>query len=150
MREPDDEHDQNADPDASGAMYAVGHKRPPLHSRFQPGVSGNPSGRRKGSRNIRTIFEKILCEEISLREGSTTKKITKAEAIVRSMVIGAMKGDPRSQQNLFRLAEQVGQFEEEAPKIDRIEHVIVRWQSGDPPLSEGGEDVPVISHINRE
>jgi len=145
------DHEYSADEDAqAGTSYTVGYKRPPQHTRFQPGVSGNPSGRRKGSKNIRSIFEKILGEEISLREGSTTKKITKAEAIVRSMVIGAMKGDPRSQQNLFRLAEQVGQFEEEAPKIDRIEHVIVRWQSGDPPISEGGEDVPVISQINRE
>jgi len=145
----DDEFPGDEDAQAE-TSYAVGYKRPPQHSRFQPGQSGNPSGRRKGSKNIRSIFEKILGEEIALREGSTTKKITKAEAIVRSLVINAMKGDSRSQQNLFRLAEQVGQFEEEAPKIDRIEHVIVRWQSGDPPLSEGGEDVPVISHINRE
>ena len=145
------DHEYSADEDAqAGTSYTVGYKRPPQHTRFQPGVSGNPSGRRKGSKNIRSIFEKILGEEISLREGSTTKKITKAEAIVRSLVINAMKGNSRSQQNLFRLAEQVGQFEEEAPKIDRIEHVIVRWQSGDPPLSEGGEDVPVISQINRE
>ena len=125
MREPDDEHDQNADPDASGAMYAVGYKRPPRHTRFQPGVSGNPSGRRKGSKSIRSIFEKILGEEISLREGSVTKKITKAEAVVRSLVISAMKGDSRSQQNLFRLAEQIGQFVEPPAPLQRIERVIV-------------------------
>ena len=118
MREPDDEH-------GSGATYAVGYKRPPRHTRFQPGVSGNPYGRRKGSKNIRSIFEKILGEEISLREGSVTKKITKAEAVVRSLVISAMKGDSISQQNLFRLSEKIGQFFEPPAPLQRIERVIV-------------------------
>ena len=120
------DHEYPADEDAqAGTPYAVGYKRPPEHTRFQPGVSGNPSGRRKGSKNIRSIFEKILGEEISLREGSVTKKITKAEAVVRSLVISAMKGDSRSQQNLFRLAEQIGQFVEPPAPLQRIERVIV-------------------------
>ena len=93
---------------ADSSDYAVGYRRPPVRSRFKPGVSGNPSGRRKGSKNIRTIFEKILGEEISLREGSVTKKITKAEAIVRSLVIGAMKGDPRSQRTCSALPSRSG------------------------------------------
>ena len=69
--------------------------------------------------------EQILKEQISLREGSVTKKITKAEAVVRSLVISAMKGDSRSQQNLFRLAEQIGQFVEPPVPLQRIERVIV-------------------------
>ena len=120
------DHEYSADEDAqAGTSYTVGYKRPPQHTRFQPGVSGNPSGRRKGSKSIRSIFEKILGEEISLREGSVTKKITKAEAVVRSLVISAMKGDSRSQQNLFRLAEQIGQFVEPPAPLQRIERVIV-------------------------
>jgi Family of unknown function (DUF5681) len=49
------------------AGYKVGFRRPPLHTRFKPGVSGNPSGRRKGSQNLKTLFHKILNEEIALR-----------------------------------------------------------------------------------
>ena len=40
--------------------YVVGYKRPPMHSRFKPGVSGNPSGRAKGTKNLRTLFQNIL------------------------------------------------------------------------------------------
>jgi len=105
--------------------YEVGYRRPPLHTRFQAGVSGNPSGRRKGAKNLRTLVEDILREEIPLREGSVTKKITKAEAVVRGLVIGAMKGDSRSQMTLFRLAEQIGQFEQAQQPLHRIERVIV-------------------------
>src|SRR5215212_4717950 len=105
-----DSDDGESDEHVSDATYAVGFCRPPLHTRFKPGQSGNPSGRAKGAQNLRTLFEKILKEEISLREGDVTKKISKAEAILRGLVVGAMKGDSRSQMTLFRLAEQTGQF----------------------------------------
>src|SRR4051795_5467686 len=89
-------------PNASG----VGYKQPPIHSRFKPGQSGNPSGRAKGSKNLKTIFQKILKEEVSLREGADVRKVSKGEAILRGLVVGALKGDSRATGTLFRLAEQ--------------------------------------------
>jgi hypothetical protein len=106
----------------------VGYGCPPEHSQFKPGQSGNPSGRAKGSQNFKTLFNKILNEEISLREGSDVKRLSKAEAIVRGVVISALKGDARNVAILFRLAEQVGQFEEPASGVTQIQRVIVRWQ----------------------
>src|SRR5689334_15285951 len=91
----------------------VGYKRPPQHSRFKPGQSGNPSGRPKGSQNLKTLFHKIMKEEVQLREGSDVSRVTKAEALMRGLVIGALKGDTRSTSVLLRLAEQMGQFDEE-------------------------------------
>ena len=122
MRELDeDSHNDRV----NGATYDVGYCKPPVATRFKPGQSGNPTGRPKGSPNLKTMFEKILKETISLREGNVTKKITKAEAVVRGLVIGAMKGDTRSQMTLFRLAEQIGQFEERPATTHVIERVIV-------------------------
>ena len=125
----------------NGANYAVGYRRPPLHTRFKPGVSGTPSGRAKGSQNLKTLFDRILREEISLREGEVTKKITKAEAILRGLVVGAMKGDSRSQMTLFRLAEATGQFEEAPARLQVIERVIVdpRAPRSEPLLTDGTE-----------
>jgi hypothetical protein len=132
------------------ADYMVGYKRPPLRTRFQPGQSGNPSGRPKGAANLRSLFEKIMKEEISLREGEVTKKITKAEAILRGLIVGAMKGDTRSQMTLFRLAEQVGQFEEKQ-ELKTLERVIISWDhsgaKSDPPPDR---NVPAISQIKRD
>ena len=122
MRDIDDEP---SDAHHNGMTYEVGYCKPPVHTRFKPGQSGNPSGRPKGSPNIKTMFEKILKETISLREGNITKKITKAEAVVRGLVIGAMKGDTRSQMTLFRLAESTGQFEETLQPLHMITQVIV-------------------------
>lgn len=107
----------------------VGYKRPPVASRFKPGQSGNPSGRAKGSQNLKTLFDKILKEEVSLREGSDVRKVSKAEALMRGLVVGALKGDTRNLLTLFRLAEQTGQFDEPGQPIGRIQRVIVSWKA---------------------
>lgn len=127
--------------------YGVGHKRPPEHSRFKPGQSGNPSGRPKGSQNLKTIFERILKEEVSLREGNEVRKVTKAEAVMRGLVVGALKGDQRNVGTLLRIAEQSGHFTEPGQDIGRIERIIVSWkgQYHDNPAA-----IPAISQKNRD
>jgi hypothetical protein len=56
------------------APAKVGYGCPPVHSQFKPGQSGNPSGRPKGSQNLQTLFNKVLDEEISLRDGAESKR----------------------------------------------------------------------------
>jgi hypothetical protein len=109
----------------NGASYEVGYCKPPVATRFKPGQSGNPTGRPKGSENLKTLFERVLKEHISLQDGNVTKKITKAEAVIRRVVIDALKGDSRSQQTLFRLAEQIGQFEPAQQELRAVTMVIV-------------------------
>src|SRR5947207_14693390 len=119
----DDEAEQ-----ASQAPAKVGYGSPPLHSRFKPGQSGNPSGRAKGSENLKTLFNRILDEEISLRDGADVKKVSKAEALMRGVVVGALKGDPRNMAMLFRFAEQTGHFQEPSNNITEIRPVMLRLQ----------------------
>jgi hypothetical protein len=121
------------------ALPAVGYKRPPVHTRFNPGQSGNPSGRAKGCQNLQTLFKKILNEQISLREGLRVRKVSKAEAVLRGLVIGALKGEARSVDTVFRLAEKIGQFEqknEQQASITEIRRIIVGWKSDLPDTEE--------------
>jgi hypothetical protein len=123
--------DDNAE-HSCNAPAKVGYGCPPVHSQFKPGQSGNPSGRAKGSQNLQTIFNKVLAEVISLRDGPDVKKITKAEAVVRGLVIGALKGDPRNIAILFRLAEQAGQFQDDnSANVTQIQRIIVGWKGSD-------------------
>jgi Family of unknown function (DUF5681) len=47
--------------------YVVGYGRPPIESRFQLGSSGNPRGRRKGSKNLKTLIRKAMTASISIQ-----------------------------------------------------------------------------------
>jgi hypothetical protein len=127
--------------------YEIGYCRPPVHTRFQPGVSGNPSGRPRGSQNFRTLLDRILKEEIPLLDGDQHRRVSKAEAITRRLVIGALKGDARSQMTLFRLAEISGQFEEKPEPITIIERIIVDPR---PPGQSDVPELPANSDANRD
>jgi hypothetical protein len=82
--------------DNSEAMEPVGYGKPPAKSRFQPGQSGNPKGRPKGSLNVTTILMKILRERVVITENGTRKTITKFEASLKQMVNKAASGDLRA------------------------------------------------------
>jgi hypothetical protein len=51
-----------------GSAPSVGYGRPPVHTRFKPGQSGNPRGRRKGQRNVSTVLAETLNQRIRIRE----------------------------------------------------------------------------------
>jgi hypothetical protein len=125
----DDDKESTAQRNAEVIPYPVGYGRPPMHTRFQAGKSGNPSGRAKGSQNLRTLFKKVMKEQVSLREGGEVRKVSKAEAILRGLVVGAMKGDTKSAAAVLRLAEQTGEFDDEHAPLQKIERVIIRWQN---------------------
>jgi hypothetical protein len=74
----------------------VGYGNPPRHTRFKPGQSGNPAGRPRASRNLRTELIEELGEEVNLREGDRTVRLTRQRAIVKKLIAAAMDGDIRA------------------------------------------------------
>lgn len=61
--------------------YEVGRRRPSTATRFNPGHSGNPRGRPKGSKNLDTLFaEEIRGSHHSCRKWTAQK--SKKEALV--------------------------------------------------------------------
>ena len=89
-----------------GPDYDVGYAKPPVDTRFPKGVSGNPRGRPKGSRNKRSgppvqqLEDIILAEAkrgIAVKDGDRTVRLSMAQAIVRAIAVNAAKGQPRAQ-----------------------------------------------------
>lgn len=87
--------------------YNSGYGKPPKHSQFKPGQSGNPKGRPAGSRNRITMLQEELAQIIEIKEGDKTRRITKLEAAVKAATIKAMKGDPRPLIHLIELLEKL-------------------------------------------
>lgn len=91
--------------------YAVGYGKPPIHTRFRKGQSGNPEGRPKGRRNLITDVIAELSESLSIREGGMEKRVTKQRAIVKAMVSASLKGDVRATGQIIGLLAQALEVE---------------------------------------
>ena len=95
--------------------YPVGYKRPPSHSKFKPGKSGNPAGRPKGARKLESDLTRELSEKIAIREGERSLKVTKQRALLKSLVSKALKGDTRAAGLVLQLVAKIVMLEETAP-----------------------------------
>ena len=63
--------------------YRVGRGRPPLHTRFKKGQSGNPRGPRK---NLPALLVAALNEPVVVTRGGESRWITKREAVIAQLV----------------------------------------------------------------
>lgn len=86
---------------------AVGYKRPPKDKRYQKGFSGNPRGRPKGSRSSVSILREVLCQTVRITDGDTTRKITKAEALIKVILLEARKGTRHYADVLITLCDRI-------------------------------------------
>ncbi len=88
--------DKPATAEATEAEYEVGYGKPPKHTRFRKGQSGNPRGRPKGTKNLKTDLTEELSERIIVREGEESRKVSKQRAVVKTLVAKTLKGDNRA------------------------------------------------------
>jgi Family of unknown function (DUF5681) len=91
--------------DSSEDDFKVGYKRPPRHSRFQPGQSGNPRGRQRAARNLGSDVKRTLESPVRLNEQGKTKRVSTQEAALLRLREKALKGDARSLDRLLQLAQ---------------------------------------------
>ena len=101
----DDSPARRSDADA---RYEVGDKRPPRHSQFKPGQTGNPRGRPKGSVNLRTRVGKELRKSVTVTSGGRSTRWVKADLVAMQIVDAAAKGDLKAAVLAMRLDDELG------------------------------------------
>jgi hypothetical protein len=80
-----------------------GFGQPPRRGRFKKGVSGNPSGRPKGSCNLKTDLSKMLKKRVSVREDGEVRKISQQEALLLGLFKQALKGDAKARGSILAM-----------------------------------------------
>lgn len=89
------------------ADYEVGYSRPPKHSRFQPGRSGNPRGRPKRATSPMAVLRAELLRKIRIRENGKLIYVTNLEAIIKRTVADTLSGkiSPKLLLSMFEMLE---------------------------------------------
>ena len=93
--------------------YPVGYGKPPMHTRFKKGESGNPKGRPRNTLNLATVLVRTLREQVVINEGGQRKTVTKLEAAVKQLANKAASGDLGALRQLFMLVDMVDQRSQE-------------------------------------
>ena len=94
----------NGNDGSCGNGYSVGYGKPPKHSQFRPGQSGNPAGRRKGVRNLGTDVKRTLATPVRVKENGRTRKKSTQESALMVLREKALRGDTRALDRLLDLA----------------------------------------------
>ncbi len=96
--------------------YVVGYGRPPQSTRFKPGKSGNPKGRKKRAPNVAQQIEALLAQKIRVTESGKHKSLSRQQVMLTSIANNASKGDLKSAAFLFHL--RTTHREEKSSTID--------------------------------
>ena len=86
--------------------YEVGYRKPPQNTRFTKGKSGNPKGRKQGSRNLKTDLFEELGSKVIVKEGGKRRSLTKQQALLKRLVEQGFGGDYKAMALLFGLKAQ--------------------------------------------
>jgi hypothetical protein len=126
--------DGSNNPEPNPDNEAVGYGKPPKSSRFKPGQSGNPKGRRKKKRGdsgkTHDVLDDILNELVTVRIGDTERKITKHEYVMRALVNKALKGDVRALERIRSIIERPDEI------LENPGDAIIRYDDGSVTLEE--------------
>lgn len=123
---------------------SVGYGRPPEHTQFKPGQSGNPKGRPRGTVNMATVLERTLREKVNTVENGRRKSISKFEAALKQLTNKAASGDLSALRLLSALVASAEERTNEAntsspvhPEIDErvVQGILERFN-----INNGGDE----------
>ncbi|SRR6266851_2640250 len=95
--------------------YHVGYGKPPKHSRFKRGRSGNPRGRRRGGRNFKTDIKAALEAPVKVTRNGKPHKLSTQKAMLLRLREKALGGDVRALDRLILLAQT---YNDDEPAAD--------------------------------
>lgn len=85
----------------------IGYKNPPKHTQFKKGQSGNPKGRPKSARGLKTDLKAELIGKMNIRVNGEDVSGTKQQLMLRTLTVRAASGDISATRILINLVMQI-------------------------------------------
>lgn len=105
-----------------------GYKRPPRATRFKQGRSGNPKGRPKGARSLKTDLANLMEKRLRIREDGEQRHVSGQELMLLKLFEKAAKGDIKATTQIIGMVMRLDASEppEKEPEIvTENDHAIV-------------------------
>lgn len=90
-----------------GGHYDVGKGKPPTHTRWRKGVSGNPGGKKKGAINVTRAFETALQRSVMLSIDGQRQPVPALDAVYMRLLDFGLKGDIRAINSILDRSERL-------------------------------------------
>jgi hypothetical protein len=100
--------------------YRVGYGKPPKHTRFRPGQSGNPRGRRKGARGLKTDLAAALGERQTIQVNRQPVTASRQRLLLMTLAARGAAGDVKAAAILLPLIERVLGIEDRGQSRQRL------------------------------
>src|SRR6056297_1938939 len=117
--------------------YDVGYGKPPEHTKWKKGQSGNPSGKKKKEADLLDTIKKIASEELIVHKHGVPHSMTCLEAAVYALFAMAQSGHPQA----FKLIAAHSAVLPPPPVIGLLRHP-------DLPDSVRGAHALALQHLN--
>lgn len=116
----DDRKGKRKEPD-----YEVGYGRPPKETRFKPGQSGNPKGRKRKPQSVREQMREILDGKIQVAEGGVVKKRSRRSVMLTSVANNAAKGDLKAADFVLGFSEALEKPDQDPNQLSPEEQMLL-------------------------
>jgi hypothetical protein len=94
-----------AEPESEGDWVALAEGQVPISGQFQPGQSGNPRGRPRGSKSIGQVLREAVEQRVPDPRGGR-RTVSMLEVILRGLVLSSARRDLRALRLLLMLLER--------------------------------------------
>ena len=96
--------------------YKVGYGKPPKHSRFAPGVSGNPKGKPRKDKSFEEDVKAVLSSLVQIEIKGKKTYVTKRQLLLEQIINGAINKNP----TMMRLALPLLRLSDGAPDFEPL------------------------------